>query len=60
MPIPWGVYLDVARCVALIGEEDLGEATMLLGPMLVRPAAGSNPGVRTGGVSARSRANLMT
>ena len=27
MPIPWGDHLDLARCMALIGEEDLGEAT---------------------------------
>ena len=34
MPIPWGDHLDLARCVALIGEEDLGEATTLLGRCL--------------------------
>ena len=31
MPIPWGDHLDLARCVALIGEEDLAEATTVLG-----------------------------
>ena len=31
MPIPWGDHLDLARCVALIGEEDLEEATRVLG-----------------------------
>ena len=34
MPIPWGDHLDLARCVALIGEEDLGEATTVLGQCL--------------------------
>lgn len=31
MPIPWGDHLDLARCVALIGEDDLGEATTAMG-----------------------------
>jgi hypothetical protein len=35
MPIPWGDHLDLARCVALIGEEDLGEATTMLGRCLI-------------------------
>ena len=34
VPIPWGDHLDLARCVALVGEEDLEEATMLLGRCL--------------------------
>ena len=34
MPIPWGDHLDLARCVALIGEEDLGEATTAMGRCL--------------------------
>ena len=34
MPVPWGDHLDLARCVALIGEEDLGEATTVLGRCL--------------------------
>ena len=34
MPIPWGDHLDLARCVALVGEKDLEEATMLLGRCL--------------------------
>ena len=34
MSIPWGDHLDLARCVALIGEEDLGEAATLLGRCL--------------------------
>ena len=34
MPIPWGDHLDLARCVALIGEEDLAEATTMLGRCL--------------------------
>ena len=34
MPIPWGDHLDLARCVALIGEDDLGEATTAMGRCL--------------------------
>ena len=34
MSIPWGDHLDLARCVALIAEEDLGEATTVLGRCL--------------------------
>ncbi len=31
MPIPWGDPLDLARCVALIGKNDLEEATTAMG-----------------------------
>ena len=34
MPIPWGDHLDLARCVVLIGEDDLGEATTAMGRCL--------------------------
>ena len=34
MPIPWGDHLDLARCVALIGEDDLGQATTAMGRCL--------------------------
>ena len=34
MPIPWGDHLDLARCVAVIGEDDLMEATTALGPCM--------------------------
>ena len=34
MPIPWGDHLDLARCVALIGEDDLREATSAIGRCL--------------------------
>ena len=34
MPIPWGDHLDLARCVAVIGEDDLGEATTAMGRCL--------------------------
>ena len=34
MPIPWGDHLDLARCVALIGEDDLMEATTAMGRCL--------------------------
>ncbi len=34
MPIPWGDHLDLARCVALIGEDDLREATTAMGRCL--------------------------
>ena len=27
MPIPWGDHLDMARCVEVLGEYDLREAT---------------------------------
>ena len=30
MPIPWGDDLDLARCVVLIGEGDLSEATTVM------------------------------
>ena len=31
MSIPWGDHLDLAKCVALIGEDDLREATTAMG-----------------------------
>ena len=31
MPIPWGDHLDLDRCVAVIGEDDLREATTVMG-----------------------------
>ena len=34
MPIPWGDHLDLARCVAAIGEGDLREATTAMGRCL--------------------------
>ena len=34
MPIPWGDHLDLDRCVAVIGEDDLGEATTVMGRCL--------------------------
>ncbi len=34
MPIPWGDHLDLARCVAVIGEDDLREATTAMGRCL--------------------------
>ena len=34
MPIPWGDHLDLARCVAVIGEDDLMEATTAMGRCL--------------------------
>jgi len=30
MPVPWGQHLDLARCAALIGELDLGAATVAM------------------------------
>ena len=33
-PIPWGDHLDLARCVAVIGEDDLREATTAMGRCL--------------------------
>lgn len=30
MPIPWGQHLDLARCVSLTGELDLGAATVAM------------------------------
>ena len=27
MPIPWGDHLDMARCIEVLGEDDLREAT---------------------------------
>ena len=34
MPIPWGDHLDLARCVAVIGKDDLMEATTAMGRCL--------------------------
>ena len=34
MPIPWGDHLDLARCVAVLGEDDLREATTAMGQCL--------------------------
>ena len=34
MSIPWGDHLDLARCVAMIGENDLREATTTMGRCL--------------------------
>ena len=34
MSIPWGDHLELARCVAMIGEEDLREATTAMGRCL--------------------------
>ena len=34
MPNHWGDHLDLARCVALIGEHDLGQATTAMGRCL--------------------------
>ena len=34
MSIPWGDHLDLAKCVALIGEDDLREATTAMGRCL--------------------------
>jgi len=34
MPIPWGDQLDLARCVAAIGEDDLRKATTAMGLFL--------------------------
>ena len=34
MPIPWGDHLDLARCVAVIGEDVLREATTVMGRCL--------------------------
>lgn len=34
MSIPWSDHLDLARCVALIGEDDLREATTAMGRCL--------------------------
>ena len=34
MPIPWGDHLDLARCVAVLGEDDLREATTAMGRCL--------------------------
>ena len=34
MPIPWGDHLDLARCVVVIGEDDLREATTAMGRCL--------------------------
>ena len=34
MSIAWGDHLDLARCVALIGEDDLREATTATGRCL--------------------------
>ena len=34
MPIPWGDHLDLARSVAVIGEDDLKEATTVMGRCL--------------------------
>ena len=33
-PIPWGDHLDLARCVALLGEDDLREAATAMGRCL--------------------------
>ena len=34
MPIPWGAHLDMARCVEMLGEYDLREATTAMGRCL--------------------------
>ena len=34
MAIPWGDHLDLARCVALIAEDNLREATTAMGRCL--------------------------
>ena len=34
MSIPWGDHLDLARCVAVLGEDDLREATTAMGQCL--------------------------
>ena len=34
MPIPWGDHLDMARCVEMLGEYDLREATTAMGRCL--------------------------
>ena len=34
MPIPWGDHLDMARCVEVLGEYDLREATTAMGRCL--------------------------
>ena len=34
MPMPWGDHLELAGCVALIGEEDLKEASTAMGRCL--------------------------
>ena len=34
MPIPWGDHLDLARFVAVLGEDDLREATTAMGRCL--------------------------
>ena len=34
MPITWGDHLDLARCVAMIGEDDPREATTAMGRCL--------------------------
>ena len=34
MPIPWGDHLDLARCVAVLREDDLREATTAMGRCL--------------------------
>ena len=34
MPIPWGDHLDMARCVEVLGEYDMREATTAMGRCL--------------------------
>ena len=34
MPMPWGDHLGLARYVALIGKDDLGQATTAMGRCL--------------------------
>jgi len=34
MSIPWGDHRDLAQCVAMIGEDDLREATTSMGRYL--------------------------
>ena len=34
MPIPWGDHLDMVRCVEVLGEYDLREATTAMGRCL--------------------------
>ena len=41
MPIPWGDHLDLARCVAVLGEDDLREATTAMGRCLFHLAPGT-------------------
>ena len=52
VPIPWGDHLDLARCVAAIGENDLREATTAMGRCLFhlqRDLLLETWSVRTGG-----------